>query len=62
MLERFSSLNLCASLFLIYSCHRIFANKRYQSLVLVIDVLGFPTEARMLTIMKYDHPLLDFGT
>jgi hypothetical protein len=57
-------LNLCVSLSLclIYSCSCIFANKWYQSLVLVICVLGFPVSARMSMIMKYDLSLLGFDT
>jgi hypothetical protein len=62
VLEGFSTLSPCVSLCLICSCHRIFANKWYQSLVLVIRVLGFPAGTRMLTTMKYDLPLLDFDT
>jgi hypothetical protein len=62
MLEGFSTLNLCVFLCLICSGHHIFANKWYQSLVLVIHVLGFPTGTHMTTTMKYDLPLLDFDT
>jgi hypothetical protein len=62
VLEGFSILNLCVTLCLICSYHHIFANKLYQSLVLVIRMLGFPTGASMLTIMKYNLPLLDFDT
>jgi hypothetical protein len=38
-----------------------FSNKWYQSLVLVICVLGFLTDTHMSMIMKYDLPLLDFN-
>jgi hypothetical protein len=55
-------LNPCVSLCLICSCHRIFVNKWYQSLVLLIRVLGFLAGAHMSMIMKYDLLLLDFDT
>jgi hypothetical protein len=55
-------LNMRVFLCLICSCGGIFANKWYQSLVLVIHVLGFPAGTCISTIMKYDLPLLDFNT
>jgi hypothetical protein len=62
MLEGFSTLNLCVSLCLFCSCRHIFANKWYQSLVLMIHVLGFPVGTHMSMTMKYDLPSLDFDT
>jgi hypothetical protein len=62
VLEGFSTLNQCVALCLICSYRRIFVNKWYQSLVLVIHVPGFLADARMLTTMKYDLLLLDFDT
>jgi hypothetical protein len=62
VLEGFSTLNQCVALCLICSYRRIFVNKWYQSLVLVIHVPGFLADTRMLTTMKYDLPLLDFDT
>jgi hypothetical protein len=39
-----------------------FANKWYQSFILVIRVLGFPIGARKSTTMKYGLLLLDIDT